>query len=428
MERQPAHTSAITPAKTAAVESAGADGVRALSWEAFASTYLPAMLLALGTGIALPAIPILAKSFDVSFGVASFVITSFLIGGLVGSLPTGWVIDRVGRRAVLVAGPLLTAVAAVLVMTARSFPELLVYRFLAGWAAQMWLLARLAGIAEGAGANQRGRQVSWMYGMDNVGLLSGPLVGGFIAHAWGPRSPFAAYALLALAALLPSLLLGQDSPQRKEAGTTGPVRAEAARRPSLAEIVLPRLAFFGVAFFSAIARGPIFAGMLHLYAAFAYNLNAATIGVLATSASAISLPIGFLAGYLMDRFGRKMTMVPGFLGVTVTMLLLAATAFLHLPLRWYIPAFLLAVLAQALTGSSVQTVGADVAPPNARGTFLGLWRFTAQVGTSLSPMAFALLADKAGYGYSFVFVSAAALAVGYLLIKHVPETSKARAA
>ncbi len=396
-------------------------GVRAFSWEAFLSTYFPAMLLALGTGMALPAIPILAKSFDVSFGLASFVITSFLIGGLVGSLPTGWLIDRIGRRPILIAGPLMTAVVALLVLTAQTFPQLLVYRFIDGWAAQMWLLARLAGISQRAGANQRGRQVSWMYGMDSVGRLSGPLVGGFIAAAWGPRSPFAGYALLALAALIPSIIFNrQDASQqaRKVAEeSSGP-------RPTIPQIVLPRLPFFGVALFSAIARGPIFAGMLHLYAAFAYDLEAQTIGVLATTASAITLPIGFTAGYMMDRFGRKMTMVPGFSGVAVTMLLLAATAFMHVPFVWYVPAFLLAVTAQGLTGSSVQTVGADVAPPNARGTFLGLWRFTAQIGTSLSPIVFAFLADKSGYGYSFIFISLAAFVVAYLLVVHIPETSR----
>src|SRR5581483_7298794 len=99
----------------------------------------------------------------------------------------------------------LTAVMALLTAMAQSFPELLFYRFVDGWAAQMWLLARLAGISHNAGAGQRGRQVSWMYGMDNVGRLSGPLVGGFIAAAFGPRSAFLAYAVLALLALVRTL-------------------------------------------------------------------------------------------------------------------------------------------------------------------------------------------------------------------------------
>ena len=92
----------------------------AVSWDAFLATYLPALILALGTGIALPAIPILAKSFDISFGVASGIVTSFMIGNLAGTLPSGWLIDRFGRRPVLIAGPLLSAATALPTMCRRS--------------------------------------------------------------------------------------------------------------------------------------------------------------------------------------------------------------------------------------------------------------------------------------------------------------------
>ncbi|MBM2810496.1 MAG: putative family arabinose efflux permease [Chloroflexi bacterium] len=377
------------------------------------------MVIALGTGIALPAIPVLAKSFDVGFGVASFVITAYLLGGLVGSLPTGWMIDRFGRGRILIAGPIITAVTALLVITAQGFPELLLYRFLGGWASLMWLMARLAGISQRAEAGQRGRQVSWMFGMDNVGHLAGPLVGGFIAAAWGPRAPFAAYAVLALLALIPTIKYSAAPAARRAA------ERAAVRTISLREIILPRLSYFGVSFFSAVARGPLFGGMIYLYATYAYELDAPSIGLLATASSVITLPIGFGAGWLMDRFGRKVTMVPGFLGVAITMLLLAGTAFMQMPLPWFLAAFLTAVAAQGLTGGSVQTVGADVAPPEARGLFLGMWRFVAQIGTSLSPMAFAFLADHLGYGSSFIFVAVAASIVVFLLIALIPETRKA---
>src|SRR5215471_16064916 len=79
----------------------------AISLDALFSTYLPALVLAIGAGVALPAIPTLAKSFDVSFGVASGVITAFLLGNLAGTIPSGWLIDRFGRPVVLIAGPLL---------------------------------------------------------------------------------------------------------------------------------------------------------------------------------------------------------------------------------------------------------------------------------------------------------------------------------
>jgi len=120
---------------------------RAVSWEAFLSTYLPAMILALGTGIVLPALPKLAQSFDIDFAMASSIVTAFVVGNLVGTLPAGWLIDRFGRKSVLIAGPLLSAATAFLVVFADSLEQLVVLRLLNGVAVQLWLMARLAAIS-----------------------------------------------------------------------------------------------------------------------------------------------------------------------------------------------------------------------------------------------------------------------------------------
>jgi MFS family permease len=394
-------------------------GSAAVSWDAFFSTYLPALVLAVGAGVALPAVPTLAKSFGVSFGVASGVITAFLLGNLAGTIPSGWLIDRFGRRVVLIAGPLLTSAVGFMVAFAHSFPELLILRFFGGCAAQMWVMGRLAAISQGAAPAQRGRQVSWMFGMDGTGRLVGPIVGGFIAGAWGPRAPFVVYAVLALLALIPTSTLVRDMAHRNPGGRG---RASVAPRTlSLREIVMPRLVYFGLTLFAGLTRGPVQADLLHLYAAFAYHLGPREIGYLATAAAVLSLPIGFISGWMMDRFGRKRTMVPGFVGVTIAMVALAVSAFAHLSLAWYVALFLVGVALQALTGGSIQTVGTDVAPPEARGTFLGLFRFTGQGGVALSPIIFAFLADV-NYGSSFLFVAASAAVVAFLLIRHVPET------
>ncbi|MEA2991563.1 MAG: hypothetical protein QOD40_483 [Alphaproteobacteria bacterium] len=393
---------------------------KAISWDALLSTYLPAFMLALGAGIVLPVIPALAQSFDVSFGVASGVITAFMIGNLAATLPSGWLIDRFGRRPVAIAGPSLAAIMSLLVIFAESFTQLLVLRFFAGCATQMWLMARLAAISHGAAAGQRGRQISWLFAMDSAGKLAGPAIGGVLATAFGIRAAFVAYAVLASIALIPTLLFAEDTPRHAEAKAKG--NEPAPRKLSLKEIVLPRLPYFGVALFAGLARGPIYSGMLDLYAAFAYQLGPAQIAFLATGANLINLPIAFVAGWMMDHFGRKRTMVPGFSGVAITMVALAVCAFIPLSYAWYVALFFVAVTAQALTGSSIQTVGADVAPPEARGMFLGVWRLTGQSGSTLSPVLFAVIAEMLGYGSSFLFVAASAAVVAFLLIFYVPET------
>jgi MFS family permease len=393
-------------------------GQAAVSWDAFLSTYLPALVLAIGTGIALPAIPSLAQTYAVTFGVASGIVTAFVLGNVAGTIPSGWLIDRFGNRVVLIAAPLLTSATSFAIFFSDNFTELLILRFFTGCAAQMWQMARLAAISYSAPPSQRGRLVSWMFGMDGTGRLTGPIIGGFIAAAWGPRAPFLVFAAMALIALIPTSALAKDTPRQGDDNR----RKKAARTISLRDVIMPRLVYFGVALFAGMTRGPLNADLLHLYAAFAYGLGPQQIGYLATAASCLSLPIGFTGGWIMDRFGRKLTMVPGFTGVTIAMALLAISAYAHLSLVWYVGLFLLGVATQALTGGSVQTVGTDVAPAEARGTFLGIWRFTGQGGVALGPIIFALVADTVDYGTAFMFTSTCAAAVAYLLIRYVPET------
>lgn len=395
---------------------------RALTLHSVLETYLPAFILALGTGIALPAVPPLAESFDVSFAVASSIVTAFLVGGVVGAIPAGWLVDRFGPRSLLIAGPLLTSATALAVVFAQSFPELVACRFLGGVAAQMWVMARLATISRDAPPDQRGRQVSWMFGMDNAGKISGPLLGGVLAGAWGLRAPFVAYSVLALIALVPAFLATRDErrtdrPQERSGSATTP----GFTKVSLGQIILPYLPYFGIALFAGLTRGPVFADLLHLYAAFAYDLGPRGIGYLATGAALIVLPIGFLAGWIMDYYGRRRTMIPGFISVTVMMAMLSVSAFAGFSLTAYVVLFLLTVASQGLTGGSVQTVGADVAPPGVRGRFLGLWRFTGQAGQATSPIVFALLASQVHYGVSFLFCALTAATVVYLVWRHVPK-------
>ena len=154
-----------------------------LSRQNLLSLYLPAVILALGTGIALPALPIYARSFDVSLGVASSALVATGLGGLVAGVPTGYLLDRFGRRNIILAGPIVTALSSFLVVTANTFPELLAYRFIGGVAAQMWMLGRLAIVADTGADAQRGRQITGMHAMDSGGRIAGPLVGGLIAQA-----------------------------------------------------------------------------------------------------------------------------------------------------------------------------------------------------------------------------------------------------
>ena len=121
-----------------------------LSMQQILSLYVPSMLLSLGMSLVAPVIPGLAKSFDVGVTTASLVFVSYNAGQLASTFPTGYLIDKIGRRPVLLSGPIVTAAASFMTPFSHSIWELLFWRFVAGVALQIWQQARLAVIADTA--------------------------------------------------------------------------------------------------------------------------------------------------------------------------------------------------------------------------------------------------------------------------------------
>src|SRR6266545_3292209 len=83
--------------------------------------YGPSVLLSLGQGMVVPTIPALAGSFEVSAGLAAQIVTARMLGGVIALLPVGQVLDRFGRKPVLVGGPLVVALASGLTAVAPVF-------------------------------------------------------------------------------------------------------------------------------------------------------------------------------------------------------------------------------------------------------------------------------------------------------------------
>ena len=384
--------------------------------------YFPAFVLALGYSIATPAIPVFAKSFDKGFGVASLVIVVHAFGGLVAALPTGILVDRLGRRPMLFAGPILMAVSSCLTAVAQSFGELLLYRLIGGGAMEMWRQARLAIIADVSKSRQRGRQMSGMVGIEGAGKLVGPAVGGLLA-TWSIRMPFVVHGVLAFLAIVPSFFLVRES---APVGTKGAARSEKEQFDSRALLALMLdtryVGFFCAQFFASMTRGVLWGGTLLLYAAYAYDAGPQLLGGLATTTSIVGIPITLSCGYLMDRFGRKTTMVPGFVFIFLGLMFLASSAQWQWSLVSFIVGFIWIHGAQSITAGSMQVLGSDMAPAVARGRFFGFWRLVGEVGGLVSPAVFGLVAEQIAYSAAFALVGFCALSTAGILAFQVRET------
>jgi MFS family permease len=331
--------------------------------------------------------------------------------------------DRIGRRPILLAGPLLTCASAFLTAAAHTFPELLVYRFLGGMAIQMWQQSRVTIITDVGASQHRGRQIIWMMGMQRTGTLISPAVGGFLAAAFGLRAPFLVYGALSFLAFIPTFFLVKESAPARERQPSTQDGELSEWRTVLQALRTRQIGSYMVAQFMAnIARGQSAgSGVVLLYAAYAYDIGPATLGLLSAANSAIGLPIGFASGYIMDRFGRKSTIVPGFTGIFVSSLLTAATAAFHAPFGLFVPAFLLMNACQSVTGGNLQVLASDLAPARARGRFFAISRMMSAGGQAFSPVVFSAT-SVFGYSASFAVRAVSALAVAAIIGFGVRET------
>jgi len=404
------------------VERKTEDHDRVNSSEQLLTLYFPAFVFALGGSIATPAIPVFAKSFDTGFGVASLVIVMHALGGLVAAVPSGFLVDRFGRRVILIVGPLLMALSSGLTALASSFSQLLAYRFIGGAAMEMWRQARLAMVADVGKQRQRGRQITGMVGTESSGRLIGPAIGGVLA-TWSIQVPFVAHAILSLVAIVPSLFLLRESAPGLRRRVSSDAKEQLSNRDLIALMFDRRYrGFFCAQLFASMTRGVLWGGTLLLYATFAYDLGAQGLGGLATTGSIVGIPITLWCGYLMDRYGRKTTMVPGFLLMAFGWFFLAASAQWHWSLTLFVIGYLWIHGGHAVTSGSMQVLGTDMAPAHARGRFFGFWRMVGEIGSLVSPALFGFVAEHAGYGSAITMTGLFALITAGLLTFSVKET------
>ena len=402
------------------------------------SLLLPAILLGTGRGFTLPVLPLIAKdTFSAGVAGASLMVIAPLAGGVLSTLPTGYIIDRFGRRVSLIAAPLISSGSAFMVFFANSYWEFLLYLTIGGVAQQMWQMSRLAAIADSVRSSQRGRQITSMSSVMRVGNLGGPLLGGILGEWLGLRVPFLVFGVLAALAVIPSYYLIKETAPGVLARRAGTKIAETD--VSWKKLLTrPVITLFAAQFAANIARGGAqgSGGTYFIFLAFAYGVGPAVLGTVTAGTGVLSIPIMMFSGQIMDRYGRKRQIVPAatMLGIGITFM--ATTAALGWPLPAFIFAFIWINIGVSMMAGTMQTIGADIAPAEARGKFFGVNRLIAEGGSLTNPVSFGVIAlfvsGAAGFAAAFgvmaISAYAAATLVGFglreTLHKDAPEPEK----
>jgi MFS family permease len=381
------------------------------------SLYLPSFLLAFGSGMLIPVLPLYARSFGISYAMVGLVLASQSIGNLLGDVPSGVMMGRLGQRWSMTLGLAVLGSTTIAMGLARSVPELIIYSFVGGVGMALWNISRHAYMTNAIPLALRGRATATFGGINRIGVFAAPAIGGVLATAYGMRLPFYIYGGFVFAALAVVALFSNESddvvhlPHRGFVGTAsnlGRVFREHRRTLIPAGIAM----FLG----TMIRSGTKIA--IPLYGSDVVGLDLDQIGLIVTLSAAVDMSMFYLAGVLMDRYGRKFASVPSFAIQGLGMALV--------PLAFSFSTLLLATLVigfgNGIGSGTMLTLGSDLAPTDSMGEFLGMWRLIGDTGQMGAPLVIGSIADALSLSMATLAIAASGLGAAAVLALFVPET------
>lgn len=318
----------------------------------------------------------------------------------------GVLVDRVGRRNVLLASLALYGVAGGSGLVLSDLYAILVGRALLGIAVGGVFVASTALIADWFSGEARAKMLGLQAAFMGIGGAVFLTLGGFLASI-SPRGPFVVYALALV--LLPFAARVIAEPLRERADTSpGTVRA---RMPwALVSLVLAVALFGMLAFYIVPTQLPFYLASLTGAGPFTSGLAIALLNV-------VGVVVSLNFGRVRARFSFPAIAVAIFVAIGAGLLLVGAASGL--------PLVLIGLGVAGLgTGLLLPTLNAWIAhgtPAALRGRALGVLSTAVYLGQFLSPLASQPVARASGVGSAFevaaglcavVAVCVAALAAG----------------
>ena len=372
---------------------------------------LMTLVIMLGSSVLSPVLPLIAQEFGVSYAGAGALVSAFALGRIPFDFIGGALVDRFSPRVIASGGAAVVAISAVLSAMAQSFHALLWYRFLGGVGSALFTITAMAFLARTVAPQRMGQAMGFYQSMLLVGVSFGPSVGGVAANFYGNlRAPFWAMALLSFAvAAMGMRWIGEFPPA--SVGTQDTIRQNPG--PAVLTQLLRDFTFWFVCLLTFLLfsiRSGVMLNLLPLFAQEKMGMSETGIGLTQSLCSLANFCVLWHAGRLLDRAGRR----------RVTLLSLWVTVLTVLCFPWAkTPVLLMTVsamfgAAMGYLGPAPAAVIADITPPGAAGTIMGLYRGAGDIGLLLGPIAAGWVAGHLGFAPAFAAVAGGTVLVALM--------------
>ena len=337
----------------------------------------------------------------------------FLVGVLiaVNAIPrlftgplTGYLTDRLGRKPLIMLAPAIRGATNFGQFFADDYMTFLVLELIGQVGVAMWATGSNVLLSDVTTASNRGQVLALRQMSMRLGFVIGPLLGGVLAAFYGLQAVFLLNGITKVIIVLTVLFMVKETrPEPVEqapAGRRG--RGTFSLRP-FRDRAFVALAIGAAG--AAVAQAGVMQTLIPSHARLSLDADATAVGFLISAGALAAFLTAFPAGVLMDRFGRKVMLVPALALLGVASFLMGVGDVYAL--------LVLVVVVQGVGGAASMTgthaYAMDLAPADSRGSFLGLVTAAQSVGAIGGPAL-------AGALYHFVSPLAAFVAIGVILM------------
>ena len=376
----------------------------------------------LGFGAIIPVLPLYAQSYGVSTSAIGMAVAFYGLARFFSAVPAGTLSDRIGRRPSLVIGGLISALGSFWCAMATGYPEFIAARFVSGFGAGMVLTLGHVVLTDISTPEVRGRMVAMYHGSFLFAVGIGPLPGGYLAEHYGLAAPFWAYGFASLGAVCVAWFVVKETRQLSQARAASIGGPKLAFRHQIA-LMIRQTGYFlvcSVALFQALARtGGLFI-IVPLLGATRIGLSPFDIGLAMAMASVCGILVAYPAGVLVDKYGRKVVIVPATILTGASFLL-----FTYAPdFTWFIAATLVWGVASSVGGSAPAAYAGDSAPPGMNAAAMSTFRMVGDAGYVVGPIMVGMAVDITGPNPVMIGMATCLVIIALIFGKFAPETHK----
>lgn len=363
-----------------------------------------------GEASLIPILPAAAAKLGADLPTAGFIAGLVMMGSLFFDLPAVRLVNRFGERRSMLVASMISATSLGLMTLAPNLIVIGALIFVAGSMAAVFGLARHGYMAEHVPFSHRARALGILGGSFRGGAFLGPILGSVVVLVGGISAVYVLGAALCLvSALILAMVKDDVSSEPNEHATSlslwSVTQREFAKLRTIG-IGSTTLAFSRAARTVGLPLWGVYLGM-----------HESQISLYIGLAAFIDFGLFFVSGIVMDRFGRRAAAVPTLLAMGA---MTFALAFAATPDLFLLVAILLSV-SNAVGSGIVLTIGADLAPADARNEFLAAYRLMMDVGTASAPIAISLITAAASLPIAMICVSGVCFFGAGVMWRYLPR-------